>query len=127
MAAVSAGLLSGCTSTLDIFSTSKVDTAVKTSSVRPAEDRLDDETTIRNAVSSVDISRNAGNPIPWANSASGSAGIISSIAENRDPTGRICRDFVTTRHSYQGIARFAGRTCAAGSGDWLLLSLDRQG
>ena len=127
VAAVSAGLLSGCTSALDIFPTGKVDTALTTGSVRPQDNRPSDETTIRNAVSSVDIVRNAGDPIPWANSASGSAGVITSIAESRDPAGRLCRDFITTRHSYQGIARFSGQTCATSSGDWLLLSLDRQG
>lgn len=129
VAAVSVVLLCGCTSTLDLFPTGKVDTAVKTSSVGGAQgkDRVSDETTIRNAVSSVDIQRNAGNPIPWANSASGSAGVISRIAEQRDEAGRLCRDFVTTRHSYQGIANFRGRTCAGGDGEWMLLSFDRQG
>lgn len=125
---VSAALLCGCTSTLDLFPTSKVDTTVKTSSVgADAKGRVSDETTIRNAVSSADLARNAGNPIPWANSASGSAGVISRIAEKRDETGRLCRDFDTTRHSYQGIANFHGRACAGDGGEWLLLSFDRQG
>jgi len=124
---VAAGLLCGCT-TLDIFPTSKVDTAVKTSSVgTEAKGRVSDETTIRNAVSSADLARNAGNPIPWANSASGSAGVISRIAEKRDEMGRLCRDFVTTRHSYQGIANFRGRACDGDGGEWTLLSFDRQG
>ena len=126
--ALSAGLLTGCMGSLDLFSGDKVDTATKTSSVpAPGTDRASDETTVRNAVSSVDLSRNGGNPIPWANSASGSAGVISSVSESRDTGGRLCRDFVTTRHSYQGIANFRGRTCAGSSGEWLLLNFDRQG
>lgn len=125
---VSAVLLCGCTSTLDLLPTSKVDTAVKTSSVgAEAKGRVSDETTIRNAVSSVDLERNAGNPIPWANSASGSAGVISRVGEKRDEAGRLCRDFVTTRHSYQGIANFRGRACESDGGEWMLLSFDRQG
>jgi len=111
---------------LDVFSDSKVDT-VRTSAVPAGAERLTDEITVRNAVSSADISRTAGNPIPWANSASGSAGVISTIAENRDDAGRTCRDFVTTKHSYQGIANYSGRTCLGSSGEWLLLAFDRQG
>lgn len=128
-AAMASGLLlCGCTGTLDLFSMDKVDATVKTNSVAPqGRDRVSDEVTVRNAVSSADLARNAGNPIPWANSASGSAGVISGIAEKRDAAGRLCRDFVTTRHSYQGIARFSGRTCATDGGEWLLLSFDRQG
>lgn len=126
--AISATLLCGCVSSLDLFSGGKVDSGVKTSSVPSSGgDRLSDETTVRNAVSSADLARNAGNPIPWANSASGSAGVINRIAETRDAAGRPCRDFVTTRHSYQGIANFSGRTCLGNGGEWLLLSFDRQG
>lgn len=111
---------------LDVFSDSKVD-AVRTSAVPAGAERLTDEITVRNAVSSADISRTAGSPIPWANSASGSAGVINTIAENRDDAGRTCRDFVTTKHSYQGIANYSGRTCLGSSGEWLLLAFDRQG
>jgi hypothetical protein len=121
-------VLSGCMSGLDLFSDSNVDTTVRTNTVTNGNtERLSDEITVRNAVSSADILRTGGSPIPWANSASGSAGVISSIAENRDNNGRTCRDFVTTKHSYQGIANFSGRTCLGNSGEWLLLAFDRQG
>ncbi|WP_421579165.1 RT0821/Lpp0805 family surface protein [Shinella sp. M31] len=122
----SAAFLSGCMSGLDLFEDSKVDSTIRTSTVANGE-RLSDETTVRNAVSSADLAQAAGQPIPWANSASGSAGVISTIAENRDGAGRTCRDFVTTKHSYQGIANYSGRTCMATSGEWLLLAFDRQG
>lgn len=122
-------VLSGCMSGLDMFSSdSNVDRTVRTSTVPGGTaDRLTDEITVRNAVSSADLLRAGGSPIPWANSASGSAGVISSIAENHDNAGRTCRDFVTTKHSYQGIASFTGRTCLGNSGEWLLLAFDRQG
>lgn len=121
-------VLSGCMSGLDLFSDNKVDTSVRTATVPNGNaERLTDEITVRNAVSSADLARTAGSPIPWANSASGSAGVISSIAENQDAVGRTCRDFVTTKHSYQGIANFTGRTCMSNSGEWLLLAFDRQG
>jgi hypothetical protein len=121
----SGALLSGCMGGLDLFD-DKVDT-VRTSAVANNAERLTDEITVRNAVSSADLAHTAGNPIPWANSASGSAGVISTIAENRDGTGRTCRDFVTTKHSYQGIANYSGRTCLGSSGEWLLLAFDLQG
>jgi hypothetical protein len=121
----SGALLSGCMGGLDLFD-DKVDT-VRTSAVATSAERLTDEITVRNAVSSADLAHTAGSPIPWANSASGSAGVISTIAENRDTAGRTCRDFVTTKHSYQGIANYSGRTCLGSSGEWLLLAFDLQG
>lgn len=121
-------ILSGCMSGLDLFSDSGVDKTVHTGTVQNGNaERLTDEITVRNAVSSADLLRTGGNPIPWANSASGSAGVISRIAENRDRDGRPCRDFVTTKHSYQGIANFTGRTCLGNTGEWLLLAFDKQG
>lgn len=123
-----AAFLSGCMNDLDLFADSKVDSTIRTSAaVNGSGERLSDEVTVRNAVSSADLTQAAGNPIPWANSASGSAGVISAIAENRDDAGRTCRDFVTTKHSYQGIANYSGRTCLGNSGEWLLLSFDLQG
>lgn len=125
---MSGTVLSGCMSGLDLFSDSKVDASLRTSTVSNGNtERLTDEITVRNAVSSADLARTGGNAIPWANSASGSAGVISSIAENQDRSGRTCRDFVTTKHSYQGIANFTGRTCMGNSGEWMLLAFDRQG
>ncbi|WP_424550298.1 RT0821/Lpp0805 family surface protein [Shinella sp.] len=127
-AMICGAVLSGCMSGLDMFSDSNVDKTVRTNTVTNGNtERLTDEITVRNAVSSADILRTGGSPIPWANSASGSAGVISSIAENHDNNGRTCRDFVTTKHSYQGIANFSGRTCLGNSGEWLLLAFDRQG
>ncbi|MGQ3215092.1 MAG: RT0821/Lpp0805 family surface protein [Shinella sp.] len=121
----SGALVSGCMSGLDLFD-DKVDT-MRTSAVPNSAERLTDEITVRNAVSSADLARTAGGAIPWANSASGSAGVIGTIAENRDNAGRTCRDFVTTRHSYQGIANYTGRTCLGSSGEWMLLAFDLQG
>ena len=122
-------VLSGCMSSLDLFSPEgHVDTSMRTGAVQNGNtERLTDEITVRNAVSSTDLARADKGPVPWANSASGSAGVISSITENRDAAGRTCRDFVTTKHSYQGIASFTGRTCMGNTGEWLLLSFDRQG
>ena len=126
--ALSAILLSGCVGgRYDLAAGLKVDRSVKTSSIPGSSgDRVSDEATIRNAVSSLDLSRYRGDPIPWANSASGSAGVISRVAEIRDEGGTLCRDFTTTRHSYRGVAGYKGRACMTQGGDWSLLSFEQQ-
>lgn len=108
---------------LDLAGSTTVDRTVATGSVPPAMNDEDnsDAITVRNAVSSADVSKIAGNPIPWANSTSGSAGVISSIAEEQ-VNGTTCRRFTTTRHSYQGIAKFDGNTCLLDNGEWYLTS-----
>jgi hypothetical protein len=122
--------LGGCTSTLDLFGGSdKVDRSISTGTVpakAQSETSLSDETTVRNAVSSADLAKVGSNPVPWANTATGSAGVVSAIRED-NAEGRICRAFRTTRHSYEGIAVFAGQTCMTGAGDWMLTAFDRQG
>ncbi|MDR6756148.1 surface antigen [Mycoplana sp. BE70] len=112
---------------LDFASEMSVDKGVKTSAVPGAGlDNTTDAATVRNAVSSVDLARNAGSPIPWANTVSGSAGVVSSVLELNDEAGRICRDFTTTLHSYTGIANYDGRTCVGGDGMWSLTRFNRQ-
>lgn len=114
--------LSGCMSSLDLAGSGSVDTNVSTGSV-PAgrsSDTVSDEVTVRNAVSSADVQRVGSAPIAWANTASGSAGVINNIAESHD-NGTVCRDFTTTRHSYEGIAQFEGRTCLLQTGEWHLM------
>ncbi|QFY59276.1 hypothetical protein FZ934_01760 [Rhizobium grahamii] len=109
---------------LDMFSSSKVDRSVATGTVpqpSPTSDSLSDEMTVGNAVTSADIQRLEGRPLPWANASTGSAGVIDTIVENSD-SGQVCRQFRTTRHSYVGIAKFYGKTCLVGGGNWQLLS-----
>ncbi len=121
--------LAGCMAGgLDLASDMQVDRAVKTSAV-PGErtDNTSDAATVRNAVSSADLTRNAGNPIPWANAVSGSAGVVTGVAERSDDAGRTCRDFTTTLHSYTGISNYDGRACVGGDGTWSLTRFDRQG
>ncbi|CCM74677.1 RT0821/Lpp0805 family surface protein [Rhizobium mesoamericanum] len=117
--------LSGCISSgLDLFSSSKVDRSVATGTVpqpAPTSDSISDEMTVGNAVTSADIQRLEGRPLPWANASTGSAGIIDTIVENTD-SGQVCRQFRTTRHSYVGIAKFYGKTCLVGGGNWQLMS-----
>ncbi|MBP2547756.1 hypothetical protein J2858_000649 [Neorhizobium galegae] len=120
--------MSGCTSgAFDLFdSSAKVDRSLSTSTIpKRSQEAVSDEVTVRNAVTSADLSKVSGAALPWANTATGSAGVVSGIRE-ANVAGVVCRGFVTTRHSYEGIAKFTGQACMANSGDWMLTSFERQ-
>jgi 17 kDa outer membrane surface antigen len=117
---------SACTSTsFDFFgSGSKVDRNISTSTVpKRADETVSDQITVLNAVTSADIVRLAGAPLPWANTSTGSAGVISAISE-MPVSNTVCRNFVTTRHSYDGVSRVKGRACLADAGQWTMLSFE---
>jgi hypothetical protein len=119
VAFLAAGLM-GCVS-LDLFGGSGVDSSISTGSISsPASNApASDDVTVRNAVSSADLSHRDSLSLPWANTATGSAGVVSNISEVKN-NNLTCRDFETTRHSYNGIAYFEGQTCRSGSGEWLI-------
>ena len=86
-------------------------------------ERISDEATIRNAVSSADIESLGGRPVPWVNSDTGTRGIIDGLKEfKRD--GLLCRRFSTTRESFDGIALFRGEACMVSAGAWRLQSFE---
>jgi hypothetical protein len=130
VAAVSVLSLTGCVGGgMDFLSSAKVDRSVATGTIPQAAvttDSVSDEATVRNAVSSADLTKLNGQPLPWANASTGSAGVIDTIVENSD-SGEICRQFRTTRHGYDGIANFYGKTCLIGAGNWQLLSFQQDG
>ncbi|ARS72732.1 hypothetical protein CN151_20315 [Sinorhizobium meliloti] len=116
--------LPGCMGAgLDVFGGSGVDRSVSTGTVPVAKtsDGLSDAIAVRDLVTSADISQGHDSTIPWANANSGSAGVISSIQEDH-ASGMRCRRFTTTRHSFEGIAKFDGNTCQLGNGEWYLTS-----
>jgi surface antigen len=121
--------LGGCVGGgMDVLSSAKVDRLpTGTIQAKPVTtDSISDEATVRNAVTSADISKLNGQPVPWANASTGSAGVIDTIVEN-DTSGQVCRQFRTTRHSYEGIANFSGKTCLVSAGEWQLLSFQQAG
>ncbi|MDK4738780.1 RT0821/Lpp0805 family surface protein [Rhizobium sp. CNPSo 3464] len=122
--------LGGCVGGgMDMLSSTKVDRSVSTGTIPTAPvttDSVSDETTVRNAVTSADLAKLNGQPVPWANASTGSAGVIDTIVEN-NASGQVCRQFRTTRHSYDGIANFFGKTCLIGQGEWQLLSFQQDG
>lgn len=113
--------LSGCMG-MDMFG-GDVDRSIATSTVanQKSPETVSDEMTVSNAVTSADVTKLAGKPLPWANASTGSAGVITAIAEQTGGSN-VCRTFQTTRHSYRGIANFSGQTCLRDDGRWQLLS-----
>jgi hypothetical protein len=83
-------------------------------------ERLSDETTIRNAVSSADMEL-GGVPLPWANVATGSRGTITGLAEHKDK-GPLCRRFTTSRESFDGVSLYQGEVCMVAPGAWRMES-----
>jgi hypothetical protein len=118
-------MLTGCVS-LDLFGGEKVDRSLSTASVpnQQTAPTLSDDATIRNAVTSADLVKVADSPVPWANTATGSAGVVTAIREDRS-TGFVCRNFATTRHSFEGIASYTGQACLSETGDWLMTRFDQ--
>lgn len=100
--------------------TSKVpDDANRTSDAN----RLSDEATIRNAVSSADVEGLQGQAIPWANAETGSRGSISALVESNG-RGVLCRQFAASRESFDGVSLFKGEVCAAGAGAWQMVAFE---
>jgi hypothetical protein len=78
---------------------------------------LSDQATVRNAVSSADIELLWGEPVRWANEHTGARGSITGLTESRSG-GRVCRGFVTTRESFDGVRLFRGEACMISAGVW---------
>jgi hypothetical protein len=72
--------------------------------------QISDAFIIRNAVSAVDLTNQHTIPLNWANHDTGSMGAISEIAESRTD-GLLCRNFKTSRISFEGIANYVGAAC----------------
>jgi len=116
-------LTAGCTtSMLSMGDKKDVDQALVTSTVgstQPAPDAeaQSDALTVRNAISSADLSTLDGAPLAWANADTGSRGAISSVTEDSQQ-GQVCRKFTTTRERFDGISLYQGRACMVSPGMW---------
>ena len=119
-------MLTSCVS-LDLFGGEKVDRSLSTASVPNQQNTqtVSDDATIRNAVTSADLAKISDSPLPWANAATGSAGVVTAIREDRS-TGFVCRNFNTTRHSFEGIASYSGQACLSETGEWLMTSFSQK-
>jgi len=122
--------LSGCMGSGLLSLSPSPDKKLTTGSIDQTEkapsDTASDETTVRNAVSSADLSKSGPMQIPWANTSTGSAGVVNQISEE-DNGSYVCRNFTTSRHSYRGISNFSGKACLVGSGEWQMVSFKEIG
>lgn len=120
--------LCGCMgSGFGLTSADVVDAGLSTSSTNQpkSQETVSDEMTVRNAVSSADLNKLKDSPLPWANTDTGSAGVVTAI--NQSQLGSlVCRDFTTTSHSFSGIAKYSGKACLGGNGEWQILSFEKQ-
>ncbi len=101
------------------------DQATVTGSVAPAQPvdskGSSDQTTVRNIVSALNFTQWGSKPVPWSNPETGSQGTITAIAEKKDETG-LCREFQTSRESFDGVMLYKGETCMQNGGQWTLKS-----
>jgi 17 kDa outer membrane surface antigen len=119
-------LLSACGSGGFSLEKAEVDRTFYTSNVpaprTPVEvERVSDEATIRNAVTSADVETLAGAPLPWANAETGARGQVTGIVETRGK-GTLCRSFSATRESFDGVGMYRGEACMVASGAWRMQS-----
>lgn len=118
-------LLSGCA--MKDFSVEKAvpDQATVTGSVAPAQPvdgkGSSDQLTVRNIVSALNFTQWGNKPVPWSNPETGSQGTITAIAEKKDDAG-LCREFQTSRESFDGVMIYKGETCMQNGGQWTLKS-----
>jgi hypothetical protein len=121
-------MLSACGSGGFSLEKAEVDRSFYTSNVDAARssvemERLSDEATIRNAVTSADIEQLAGAPLPWANAETGARGQITGIVEAKGK-GTLCRTFSTSRESFDGVSMFRGEACMVASGAWRMVRFE---
>lgn len=78
---------------------------------------ISDESTIRNAVTSASLEHLDGSSLHWENKDTGSRGVVTGVEEYKDDL-TICRRFVATRESFEGVSVYRGETCLGEGGYW---------
>lgn len=108
---------SGGLSKLDVDDTIQTGSLPEKTEQNPTQ--TSDASIIRNAVSAVDLSSRTGAPLNWANQETGSRGTITEIRESKGD-GILCRDFKTSRESFEGVALYTGSTCLNAEKQWFV-------
>lgn len=122
-------VLAGCGAGGFSLEKAEVDRSIVTGSISSGtSDTTDagmasDEATIRNAASSADLQELANQAVPWANSATGSRGTITALAETGDAAKGRCRRFDVSRESYDGVTIYKGSICMTPAGAWQMQDL----
>ncbi|MCP4314670.1 MAG: hypothetical protein GY789_01185 [Hyphomicrobiales bacterium] len=85
-----------------------------------------DDAIISNTVAEADIKPGYSQDIPWNNISTGNFGSVSFIRESSS-VGKVCRDFIVSKHSYDGILQYTGEICRTRlTKSWSLKSLNEQ-
>ncbi|MBR2689629.1 MAG: hypothetical protein IKE42_17400 [Aquamicrobium sp.] len=117
-------VLAGCGAGGFSLEKAEVDRSIVTGSISSGTNNAidtgmaSDEATIRNAASSADLQGLANQAVPWANSATGSRGTITALAETGDASKGRCRQFDVSRESYDGVTMYKGAICMTPVGTW---------
>lgn len=121
-------VVSGCLGGgLGLDSVVTPDTSLHSGSIPYNADDFSDNEVIRSTVAQADVSDGFIQDIPWLNTANGNTGTVSFIRDNSS-VKKICRDFVVSKHSFDGISQYTGQICRTRlTKSWTLDSLDEQG
>ncbi len=104
----------------------ELDRGAVTGSITAVPSNLTDEDIIRQTVAEADISTGFIQHLPWANLTTGDGGVVSYVRENGKTT-QVCREFIASKHSFDGVAQYFGEICRARlSRDWTLESMKKQ-
>ena len=128
----SAGLcllvLHGCTTRgLELGLSPAPDRSLTTGSISATSDVLSDDDVLVQAVSGADIKKGSLQYIPWLNPETGNSGVVSYVGQKRGVT-EVCREFLTSKQQFDGIAQFHGSICRTRMGKtWSMKSLEKQG
>ncbi len=116
-------LLPGCAmNTLEKAVPDQTSVTGSVATAQPVDNKgSSDQTTVRNIVSALNFTQWGSKPVPWSNPETGSQGTITAIAEKKDETG-LCREFQTSRESFDGVMIYKGETCLQNGGQWTLKS-----
>ncbi len=80
-------------------------------------DKLTDEQAVSNAVTGADVDHIGSDGISWNNPATGASGQITSIVEYQDKD-LLCRRFLTSRASFDGVSLVHGDVCLGVGVGW---------
>lgn len=83
-----------------------------------------DDRVILSTVAAAPVTGSATTALPWVNRENGNSGSVSLVQETEDGQS-VCRDFVVSKQSYDGISQLSGKACRAKTGIiWTLQSLE---
>ncbi len=102
------------------------DRSTITGSISTVPDVLSDDDLIKMTVAEADVTKGFIHHLPWANLTTGDGGVVSYVRENGG-VRRVCREFIASKHSYDGVAQYMGEICRARmSQDWTLETMEKQ-